>query len=106
MSDRQVSVTWYDDPSDAERDLMAEYRAMTPQERVDECVRLMCVHGGWSKDTRIARVARFVDVNEDTKEERDIHVASWAQGFSPTQEQVPCPTPTSRASCPPKPQGG
>lgn len=59
---RQVTVTWYDDPADAERDLVAHYRAMSPDERVAETVRLMKLVAGWRDDGRIKGPARIIDV--------------------------------------------
>ncbi|MCC6685863.1 MAG: hypothetical protein IT205_02600 [Fimbriimonadaceae bacterium] len=61
MKKREVKVTWYDDLSAAERDLDAEYAAMTEDERVAECVRLMRAFGGWTNDGRLERVARVIE---------------------------------------------
>ncbi|MFZ4509221.1 MAG: hypothetical protein ACOYON_16155 [Fimbriimonas sp.] len=61
MAIRKVEVTWYDDPDQASADLDQHYLAMTPDERVAECVRLMIMCGGWEEHGRIERVARFVE---------------------------------------------
>lgn len=60
MAEGKVEVTWYDDPAKAEADLEAEYRAMTPTERVAECIRLMILCAGWQEHGRLARTARIV----------------------------------------------
>jgi hypothetical protein len=54
-------VTWYEDPSDAERDDRAYYAALTPQQRLDAMVDLLNRWGKWN-ERRLKRVARFVEV--------------------------------------------
>jgi hypothetical protein len=59
---RNIKVTWYDDPAEAERDLHREHEGMSPTERVAEVVRLMILCAGWSEHGRLERTARVVEV--------------------------------------------
>ena len=62
MKERNIEVTWYDDPAEAERDLIRQHRAMTPDERVQLTVEMMMTFGGWKKNGRLARVVQIIDV--------------------------------------------
>lgn len=57
-----VTITWYDDPAEAESDLMSSFEAMSPDERVAETLRLMVMCAGWQLDGRFERSARITDV--------------------------------------------
>lgn len=55
------TVTIFDDPEQAERELDLHYAAMTPDDRLREMVDLLNRWGGWN-ERRLERVAHFVDV--------------------------------------------
>ena len=57
---RGFTITWFDDPRDAEADLDAHHARMTPSERVEQTMQLMIVCGGWKPDGRLERIAQFV----------------------------------------------
>jgi len=59
---REFTITWFDDPRDAEADLDAHHAGMTPSERVEQTMQLMIVSGGWKPDGRLERTAQFVGV--------------------------------------------
>jgi hypothetical protein len=59
---RGFTITWFDDPRDAEADLDAHHARMTPSERVEQTMQLMIVSGGWKPDGRLERTAQFVGV--------------------------------------------
>ena len=59
---REVSVKWFSDPKEAEADLLREHMAMTPDQRVEETVRLMMICAGWTEHVRLARSAKHLKV--------------------------------------------
>lgn len=54
-------VTWFDSPEAAEREVDAYYASLTPQERLDEMVRLLNEVGHWN-ERRLERVVEFIEV--------------------------------------------
>ena len=56
-----VTITWYDDPAEAESDLKKSFDTMSPDERVAETLFLMVMCAGWQLDGRFERSAQFIE---------------------------------------------
>jgi hypothetical protein len=59
MSLRQVRI--FEDPAEAEAEVDAYYESLTPQQRLDEMVRLCNEWGKWN-ERRLERVATVIDL--------------------------------------------